>query len=99
MTRAGTEEAIVPDLDESLGQNMLQETTNELLSGEGAEPGLICAGFGVAEGDLPISQLEDTLVTDGHSEDVGSQILQGGRAIADRLAVNDPLLLPCFCGH
>jgi len=55
MTRAGTEEAIVPDFDETLGQDMLQETANELLSGEGAKPGLICAGFGVAEGYLPIS--------------------------------------------
>ncbi len=78
MTRAGAEEAIVPDFDETFGQDMLQETANELLGGNCADPALACAGFGVAEGNLPTSQLEDTLLTDGHSENLCSQILQIG---------------------
>jgi hypothetical protein len=75
---------------------MLQETANELHGGEGANPGLAGAGFSVTEGDLPMGQFKDTLLTDSHSEDVRSQILQGSHAIANRLTVNDPLLLPGF---
>jgi hypothetical protein len=99
VAQTGTEEAVVADLNEALRQNMLQETANELLGSEGANPGLTCARFSVAECDLPMVQLEDTLVTDGHSKDVGSQILQGSHPITDRLTVNDPILLPGFRGN
>jgi hypothetical protein len=92
----GAEEAEISNLDETFGQNMLEETANELLSSDGANPGLACVGFGVAKCDLPMGQLEDTLVTDGHPKDVRSQILQGSHPIADRLTVNDPILLPGF---
>jgi hypothetical protein len=95
----GAEEAVISNLDETFGQYMLQETADELLGGEGANPGLTCAGLRVAKGDLPMGQLEDTLVADSHSEDVRCQILQGSQAIADRLTVNDPILLPGFRGY
>ena len=73
---------------------MLQETTDELLSGEGANPGLTCAGVGVTEGDRTMCQLKDTPVTDGHPEDVRCQIFQGSHPIANGLTVNDPVLQP-----
>jgi hypothetical protein len=95
----GAEDAVISNLDEPSGQDMLQKTTDELLSSKGANPGLPCAGFSVAEGDLSMGQLEDTLVTDGHPKYVGSQILQGSHAIANRLTMNDPIPLPGFWGY
>ncbi len=82
MAIPGAEDAVISNLDETFGQNMLQEAANELLSTEGADPDLTCAGLSVAEGDLTMGQLENALVADGHSEDVRSQILQGGHPIA-----------------
>jgi len=99
MAIPGAEDAVISNLDETFGQNMLQETANELVGGKGANPGLPCAGFSVAEGDLAMGQLEDTLIADGHPEDVRGQILQGSHTIADRLTMNDPVLLPGFWGY
>jgi hypothetical protein len=70
--QARTEKAIVPDLHEPLGQDVLQETANELFSSERANLGLVCVGLRVAESNLPLSHVEDPLVTDGHPKDVRS---------------------------
>jgi hypothetical protein len=83
-TRA--KKAIVAHFDEAFGQDVLQEAADELLSGKGA--GLKFAGVGgaVAEGHLPVGQLQDAVVADGHAKDVGGQILQGGPTGAHRWA-------------
>ena len=54
MAIPGAEEAEISNLDETFGQNMLQETANELLGSEGANPGLTCARFSVAAAILNV---------------------------------------------
>ena len=79
---AVAEEAVIPDLDKALGQNMLQETPDELFGGDGTVPS--CPGLRVlvAKGDLIVFHSQDAIVTDGHPKDIGSQILQGSYSAA-----------------
>ena len=51
---AGTEESIIAHFDETFGQDVLQKTTDELLGGHSAIPGLACVRGCVAKGDLLI---------------------------------------------
>ena len=67
---------------------------NEVFGGEGAELDLAGIGRAVAKGDLVVFELDQTAVADGDAEDVGSQVLEGGAAVADRFTVDDPILLP-----
>jgi hypothetical protein len=90
----GAEETEIADLDEAPGQNVLEEAVDELIGGEGAELELAGIGRVVAKGDLVVFELDQTAVADGNPENVGSQVLKGSAAIADRFAVDDPLLLP-----
>ena len=94
VTLAGGEEAVVANFLEALGQEVLQEAADELLGGEGA--GLPVAGgaVAVAKGDLTLVQFEDTVVGEGHPEDVRGQIVEGGLTGANRLAMDDPVLPP-----
>ena len=86
-------EAIITHLDKALGQDMLKKAVNESPGGQRAELGL--AGVGVvAEGDLVILDLDDAAIAEGNAKDVGGEILEGRAAIADGLAVDDPVLLP-----
>jgi len=93
----GTEEAIVTHLDKAFGQNVLQETVNEFLGGERAEPGVTGVGF-VAKGDLIILHLDDTAVAEGDAKDVRGEILERGATVADGFAVDNPILLPYGSG-
>ena len=92
LTATRGKKAIVADFDKALGQDMLQEATDELCGREGT--GLEFAGVGgsVAEGYSAVYQLEDAMVADGDAKDVRGQILQDGQAAAHRLAVDDPIL-------
>ena len=76
-TLRGSEEAIVPDFHEAFGQDMLQETVDELFGVQGTT--CFCAGLGgaVAKGDTIIFQFEDAVVANGDPENVRGQILQG----------------------
>ena len=87
------EEAIVTHLDEALGQDMLKETVNESFGGQRAALGLAGIGF-VTKRDLVILDLDDATVAEGDTKDVGSEILERGAAIADGLAMHDPVLFP-----
>ena len=89
-----TEQAVVADLDKVFGQNVLKETVNELFGGQGAELGLAGAGGAITESDLIIFHLDEAAVAEGNAKDVGGEILEGGAAVADRLAMHDPVLLP-----
>ena len=93
LTVGRTEQAIVTDLDKAPGQDMLQETVDEFLGGQRAELGLARVGF-VTERDLVVLHLDDAAVAERNTKDVGGEILERGAAIADRLAMHDPLLLP-----
>jgi hypothetical protein len=73
---------------------MLEEAMDELFGGEGAELELSSIGRAVAKGDLVVFELDQAAVADGNPEDVRSQVLEGSASIANRFAVDDPLLLP-----
>lgn len=90
----GAEEAEIADLDETPGQDVLEEAVDELFGREGAERDLAGSGRAVAKGDLVVFEFYQAAIADGDPEDVGSQVLEGSASIADRFAVNDPLLLP-----
>ncbi len=90
----GAEETEIADLDEAPGQDVLEEAVDELIGGEGAELDLAGSGRAVAKGDLVVFEFDQAAVADGDPEDVRSQILEGSAAIADRFAVDHPLLLP-----
>jgi len=88
------EEAEIADLDETPGQDVLEKAVNEVFGGEGAELDLAGIGRAVAKGDLVIFELDQTAVADCDAEDVGSQVLEGSVAVADRFTVDDPIMLP-----
>jgi hypothetical protein len=90
----GAKETEVANLDEAPGQDVLEEAVDELFGKEGAELELSGIGRAVAKGDLVVFEFYQTAVADGDPEDVRSQVLEGSTSIADRFAVNDPLLLP-----
>jgi hypothetical protein len=50
----GTQETIVANLDEALGQDVLQEAMDELLHRQGTEFGLAGAGCVITKGDLVV---------------------------------------------
>jgi hypothetical protein len=73
LTVGGTEEAIIAHLDQALGQDVLQETVDELLGRQRAELGLAGVGF-VAERDLVVLHLDDAAIAQrrGNVERVGA---------------------------
>ena len=48
----------------------------------------------VAKGHLVVFEFDQAAVADGDPEDIRGKILDGRAAIADRFAMNHPLLLP-----
>ena len=67
---------------------------DEFFGGEGAELDLAGIGRAVAKGDLVVFEFDQAAVADGDSEDVGSEILESSAAVADRFAMDDPVLFP-----
>jgi len=92
MSRA--EQAVVTDLDEATGKDVLEKATNELLGGDGATPGLVSGGVFERESDLAIMQAAEAVIADGDAKDVRGEILEGLVAGADGLGVDDPFLFP-----
>ena len=73
---------------------MLEEAMDELFCGEGAELVLVGIGRAVAKSDLIVFELDQAAVADGNPKDVRGEILEGRATIANRFAVDNPLLLP-----
>jgi hypothetical protein len=94
MPLAGGEEAVIADLLKALGQDVLQETADELLSREGARLPATGSPVTVTEGDLTVLTFENPVVGKSNAKDIGGQVFEGGLTCADRLAVDDPLLPP-----
>jgi hypothetical protein len=95
----GAKETEIAHLDKAPGQDVLEEAVDELFGGECAELELSSIGRAVAKGDLVVFELDQAAVADGDPEDVRSEVLEGGAAIANRFAVDDPLLLPDGGGY
>ena len=98
-TQGRSKEAVVAHLDKALGQDVLQETVDELLSRERAEGRALGVGGTVTERDPTVLEFEDAGIGDGDAEDVRGEILERVPAVADRLAVHDPRLLPHTGGN
>jgi hypothetical protein len=88
------EETIVADLHEVFGQDMLQETMDELMGSQGATFFSTGLSVAIAKRDTVILQLEETVVAEGDAENVRGQILQGIETGAHRFTMHDPILLP-----
>jgi len=88
------EEAVIPDLDKPSGQDMLQETADELLSSDGTVPGFSSLRVFVAEGHAIIFHIQDAIVANRHPKDVRCQIFQSSYSAADGLAMNHPIFRP-----
>ena len=75
-TQGGSEESIVANLHEVMGQHMLEEAVDEFLGTQGTP--FLCTGLGVAiaKGHPVIFQLEEPVVAQGDPEDVRGQVLQ-----------------------
>ena len=94
-TRA--QKTVIAHFNKPFGQNMLQKPPDEFHGGKGAGLEFPGVGRSVAKGHFSLSQFQDAVVADGHPKDVRRQVLQGREAIADRLAMHDPGLLPYRC--
>src|SRR5262245_17332009 len=94
MSVRGSEQAVVTDLDEAFGQDVLKEGADNLLGGNGRESGPISGRILVGKSHLAILEGEDPAIADGDAKDVRSEVFEGGGACAYRLRVNDPIFAP-----
>jgi len=82
------------DANKAAGQNMQQETSQELLRGEGHHPLLISVGIIFpAEGDLVVLEGHQTVVGNGHPMGVAGKIAQHMMGTAEGwFGIDDPVL-------
>jgi hypothetical protein len=92
--QGGGEETIVTDLHEVFGQDMLQETMDELMSPQGTTFFRTGLGVAIAKGHTILFQLEQAVVAEGDAEDVRCQIFQRIQTGAHLFTVHNPILLP-----
>ncbi len=86
----GAEEAVVTDLDEAAGEDMLEETGDKVLDRERHAAGLEGSGVGVAEGDLVVLEAFDAVVGECDTVDVAREVEGRELAVADLLDVGNP---------
>jgi hypothetical protein len=95
----GAEEAVVAQLGEAVGQDMLKEAADELRGRQGDD----LLGFGVSvlisKSDLGMVKFEDAIVAEGHPKEIRRQIFEHGLSAAGRFTVHDPVLLPGLRRH
>ena len=69
----------------------------------GAGQGSELVRFGLAvlitKSDLAVFEFEDAVVAEGDAEDIGGEIFESSLAAADRLTIDDPILLPDLRWH
>ena len=99
------EEAKVAHFHETVWQNMLEETLDEVLHGKGTGLELSGIGGAVLEGELGSLQTatvingDQTPVAEGNAVDVGSQVFESSLPIADWFAMHNPFSLPDCWGN
>jgi len=84
------QEAVMPDLHEACGQDMLEEAPNELDDIEGELSHAVAVFLAVGESDGAIFDGHDSGVGDSHSEDIRCEVFQGCLTVADGLTVDVP---------
>jgi len=75
---------------------MLKEAADEPLGWERGGAGGIGFGVAVPECDLAVFDSEDVSVGDGHAEDIGGEVFQGGLAASYGDDIHYPVLAPEF---
>ena len=88
------EEAEVADADEAAGQQVQQESAQELIDGQAHDSLLVAVG-GVppAEDDLAVRESDEPAVGDANAVGIGAEIAQGMfRSSEGRLGVDDPVV-------
>ena len=73
LSTGGAQEAVVPDCDEALWQDMLEEAADACLCGKRAVLPLVARALLEAEGDVPVFKLFDAVVGESHATDVGGE--------------------------
>ncbi len=91
---SGAQQAVVTDLDEAVGEHVLEEATDELCGGDGAMLELISGRLFVRESDLALMQLAEAVVTDSDAKDVRGEIFESLLAGAHRFGVDHPIIDP-----
>jgi len=94
-----TEEAVVAQLGEAVGQDMLQEAADELRGRQGGDHLSFGVPVLISKSDLGRVKFEDAIVAEGHPKDIRSQILEHGLSAAGWFTVHDPVLLPGLRRH
>ena len=79
------EEAIVADLHEAFGQDMLEEPANELEGSESHGSPSVAVGLFVSEEYGMVFHIQDSVVGDGDAKDIGGEVLDGVRTISHSL--------------
>ena len=74
---SGAEQTVVADFDEAWWEDVLEEAADELLGAECAVAKLVSGRLFVDERDVPIFQVAQAVVADGHAKDVRGEILKG----------------------
>ena len=90
------EEAEMADANEGAGKHVEEEPPHEFQCGEGHDPGAISVlAVSITEGNLTVSQRDDTVVGDGDTVRVASQVVQGSVGAVKRWpTIDHPVLLP-----
>jgi hypothetical protein len=94
----GMKEAVVADLDKAFGQDMLEEAGEKNGRWQGGD--LLLAGLAVTEleADLAVVETEEAAVGEGEAVDVRSEVLENGKAVTGRAAIDYPILFPDVAG-
>ena len=92
-------QAEVADLVETLGQHVLEETTDELVASDAARAPAGRFALRASEGHGILIEREDARVSDGDAEDIAGEIVEHGLlALASGRDVDDPRFAPCALG-
>ncbi len=97
-------ETVIADLHKSVRQDVLEEALKKLLDRQRTLFELPGIGSAVLKGDLrtfhtaAIVKGKQAPIADGDPMDIGSQILERGLTITNRLAMHNPLLCPDLGG-
>src|SRR5439155_7433259 len=94
-----TEQAVVADLGESLGQDVLQKAAEEGDGVEGALPHEARPAITVAECHLAVFELFEAAVDERDAKDVAREVLEHLLPRPRVLNVHDPLVAPDGARH
>lgn len=94
--RGGREETVVSDFHESVGQDMLEEATEELQDLQRSGAVEVGAVLPILKRDGTVFDLHDAAIGDGDLEDVRRQVFERGVAFTDGLGVHIPVHGPDF---